>query len=60
MTDANRSMIALVYLPTKASRKWKTAYRMHPAGRENMMKEAPKLALQEGWHAWDITTEELF
>lgn len=57
-TDNNvQQMIALEYRRTARTRNWQTAYRMHTAGRENMAKEAPALARQEGWHDWRIVTE---
>lgn len=56
-TDNVQQMIALEYLPTPRSRNWRRAYRMHTAGRDNMEKDAPKLAKQDGWHDWRITTE---
>ena len=51
------SMIALRYRQTPRH-KWRTAFRMHLAGRENMEKEAKKQAAQNGWHCWTI--EEQF
>lgn len=54
---ATLQMIALEYRPSKASRKWRTAYRMHTAGRENMTRDAPAFAMQDGWYDWRIVTE---
>lgn len=52
-----QQMIALEYRPSKASRKWRTAYRMHTAGHDNMMRDAPALSRQEGWYDWRIVIE---
>jgi hypothetical protein len=53
------TMICLEYKPTTRSRKWRVAYRMHEAGRDNMKKDAPELCRQEGWHDWRIVTERI-
>ena len=48
-------MITLYYLPFKNSRLWrKSSLTMHPAGINNMQKDAESLARQNGWHKWEI------
>lgn len=50
-------MIALQYRPSRRARTWRTAYRMHEAGRANMEKDAPALSRQDGWYDWRIVRE---
>lgn len=52
-------MICLEYLPSARAKKWRVAFRMHPAGRDNMEKTADEMKTEEKWHAWRIVTENI-
>lgn len=53
MSDATH--IRLQFKPSPAARVWRdSSLTMWAAGRANMEATAAALALQNGWHAWQI------
>ena len=53
MTHHAQHMIALKYLETPKHRVYRTAYRMHLGGLDNMRNDAQT----SGWHHWKIHKE---